>query len=105
MLQGKGSSFFSYSLSLNKSFMERRLSLSAFASNFLKKYNRYSSQIEGQGFVQDSWNKYPQMRFGLSVSYRIGELKASVKKAARTITNDDVKSGGSSGGAGGGGGE
>lgn len=105
MLQGKGSSFFSYSLSLNKSFMERRLSLSAFASNFLKKYNRYSSHIEGQGFVQDSWNKYPQMRFGLSVSYRIGELKASVKKAARTITNDDVKSGGSSGGAGGGGGE
>lgn len=105
MLQGKGSSFFSYGLSLNKSFMERRLSLSAFANNFLKKYNRYSSHIEGQGFIQDSWNKYPQMRFGLSVSYRIGELKASVKKAARTITNDDVKSGGGSGAAGGGGGE
>ena len=105
MLQGKGSSFFSYGLSLNKSFMERRLSLSAFANNFLKKYNRYSSHIEGQGFIQDSWNKYPQMRFGLSVSYRIGELKASVKKAARTITNDDMKSGGGSGAAGGGGGE
>ena len=105
MLQGKGSSFFSYGLSLNKSFMERRLSLSAFANNFLKKYNRYSSHIEGQGFIQDSWNKYPQMRFGLSISYRIGELKASVKKAARTITNDDVKSGGGSGAAGGGGGE
>lgn len=45
------------------------------------------------------------MRFGLSVSYRIGELKASVKKAVRTITNDDVKSGGGSGATGGGGGE
>ena len=94
MLQGKGSSFFSYSLNLNKSFMNRRLSLSAFASNFFKKYNKFESHIEGQGFIQDSWNKHPQMRFGLSVSYRIGELKASVKKAARTITNDDVKSGG-----------
>ena len=35
-----------------------------------------------------------RQRFGVSVSYRIGELKASVKKAARTISNDDVKSGG-----------
>lgn len=102
MLQGKGSSFFGYSLSLNKSFMERRLSLSAFASNFLKKYNRYESHIAGQGFSYDTWNKYPQMRFGVSISYRIGELKASVKKAARTITNDDVKSGESSGASGGG---
>ena len=102
MLQGKGSSFFSYSVNLNKSFLNRRLSLSAFASNFFQKYNKFESHIEGQGFLQDSWNKYSQMRFGFSVSYRIGELKASVKKAARTITNDDVKSGGSSTGAGGG---
>lgn len=102
MLQGKGSSFFSYSVNLNKSFLNRRLSLSAFASNFFQKYNKFESHIEGQGFLQDSWNKYPQIRFGFSVSYRIGELKASVKKAARTITNDDVKSGGSSTGAGGG---
>ncbi len=58
--------------------------------------------IEGVGFIQDSWNKYTRQRFGVSVSYRIGELKASVKKAARTISNDDVKS---SGGEGGGGGE
>ena len=36
----------------------------------------------------------------MSISYRIGELKASVKKAARTIENDDVK-----GGDGGGGGQ
>ena len=103
MLQGKGSSFLGYSINLNKSFMERRLSLSAFASNFFKKYNRFTSHIEGTGFVSDTWNKYPQMRFGLSVSYRFGELKASVKKAARTISNDDVKSGGGGGGAAGGG--
>ncbi len=103
MLQGKGSSFFSYGLSLNKSFMERRLSLSAYANNFFKKYNRFESHIEGTGFVNDTWNKYPQMRLGFSISYRFGELKASVKKAARTISNDDVKSGGGGGGASGGG--
>ena len=99
MLQGKGNGFFSYGVGLNKSFLKKKLTLSAYANNFCKKYTRYSSHIEGEGFVSDSWNKYPQMRFGFSVSYRLGELKASVKKAARTITNDDVKSGGSGGGA------
>lgn len=105
MLQGKGSSFFGYSLNLSKSFLEKRLTLSAFAGNFHKKYNTYKSHTEGAGFRQDTWNKYPQMNFGLSVSYRIGELRASVKKAARTISNDDVKSGGSSSSGGGMGGE
>jgi len=38
MLQGKGSSFFDYGLSVNKSFLNKRLTLSAFASNFFKKY-------------------------------------------------------------------
>ena len=94
MLQGKGSSFFDYSLSVNKSFLNKRLTLSAFASNFFKKYMNQSSTTEGSGFVRESNYKYSRQRFGVSVSYRIGELKASVKKAARTISNDDVKSGG-----------
>ena len=80
--------------------MKRKLTLSAYANNFFKKYNRFSSHIEGSGFISDSWNEYPQMRFGFSISYRVGELKASVKKAARTITNDDVKSGEGGGGGG-----
>lgn len=101
MLQGKGSSFFDYSLNLNKSFLDRRLSISAFASNFFKKYRRSGSYTEGNGFRQDSWNRYSRQRFGISISYRIGELKASVKKAARTISNDDVKGGGSGSGGGG----
>lgn len=98
MLQGKGSSFFDYGLSVNKSFLKKRLTLSAFASNFFKKYMNNNSTLEDTNFIQESWNKYSRQRFGISVSYRIGELKASVKKAARTISNDDVKSGGGEGG-------
>ena len=57
------------------------------------------------------WNRYEQVtrRFGVSVSYRFGSLKTSVKKADKTIENDDLiggsstKSGaGSTGGMGGG---
>ena len=58
MLQGKGSSFFDYGLSVNKSFLNKRLTLSAFASNFFKKYTSPTSSIEGVGFTQDSWNRY-----------------------------------------------
>ena len=70
MLQGKGSSFLGYSLSLNKSFMDKRLTLSAFASNFLEKYQRYESHTEGAGFRSDSWNRYPQASFAVSAPTR-----------------------------------
>lgn len=66
MLQGKGSSFFDYGLSVNKSFLNKRLTLSAFASNFFKKYTSPTSSIEGVGFTQDSWNRYTRQRFGVS---------------------------------------
>lgn len=56
--------------------------------------------VNGDNFRQESNYRYSRQRFGVSVSYRIGELKASVKKAARTIENDDVKGGdGGQGGA------
>ena len=54
MLQGKGSSFFDYGLSVNKSFLNKRLTLSAFVSNFFKKYMDQSSTTEGAGFIRES---------------------------------------------------
>ena len=101
MLQGKGSSFFSYGVNVNKSFLKKRLTLSAYANNFFKKYTSQSSTTQGPGFIRESEYRYSMQRFGVSVSYRIGELRASVKKAARTINNDDVKSSGSGEGGGG----
>lgn len=97
-LQGKGSGFFGYGLNVTKQFLKQRLTLSAFANNFFKKYNVYNNDMSSTGFTQHSWSKYNQQRFGISVSFRIGELKASVKKAERTISNDDVKEGGQQGG-------
>lgn len=100
-LQGKGSSYYDYSISVNRSFLkEKRLTVSAFAGNFFKKYMTNKNMVNGDNFWQESSYRYSRQRFGMSISYRIGELKASVKKAARTIENDDVK-----GGDGGGGGQ
>ena len=96
-LQGRGSSFFDYSININKSFMDKRFTVSAYASCFLKKYTTSESTTEDAGFTQESWSRYTRQRFGISLSYRIGELKATVRKAARTISNDDVKNSGGNG--------
>ena len=56
----------------------------------------YKNTTSSTDFIQKSVSKYDNQRFGISISYRLGELKASVKKTARTINNDDVKSGGDS---------
>lgn len=94
-LQGTRSGFNHYTLSLNKSFLkEDRLTISAFATNFLAKNIVFSSDKNTVNFLLDSKTYYPMRSFGVSVSYRIGELKAQVKKAARSIVNDDVMQGG-----------
>lgn len=93
-LQGRSSSYASYSLSLSKSFIKKRLNVSLSATNFLKKYKRFESSMQDTSFLQDTWSRSVQQRFTFSVSYRFGELRASVRKAERTIENTDVKGGG-----------
>ena len=105
-LQGKGSGYSYYSLGLSRSFLkEERLSLNIYCSNVLEKYRTYNNHTEGANFISNSSSKYPSRYYGFSISYRLGELKASVKKAARSIDNDDVKGGGGGGNTGGGGGQ
>ncbi len=100
-LQGKGSGYQYYSIGVSRSFLkEERLSVNLHCSNIFTKYRTYSSRTEDANFISRSSSRYPDRYVSLGVSYRIGELKASVKKAARSITNDDVK--GSDGNSGGG---
>ena len=105
-LQGKGSGYQYYSIGVNRSFLkEDRLSLNLYCSNVFEKYRTYSSHTEDTNFMSKSNSRYPSRYIGFSISYRIGELKASVKKTARSISNDDVKGGEGGGNTGGGGGQ
>ena len=98
-LQGRSSSFSNYQLGIQKSWLKKRLNLTLSATNFLKKYKTFNSTTEDTFFHADSWSKSVNQSFSLSISYRIGELKASVRKAERSISNDDVKGGGESSGS------
>ena len=93
-LQGRGSSYSNYSLSIQKSWLKKRLNLTLSATNFLRKYKYFNYHTTDSFFEAANWSKNLSQTFSLSISYRIGELKASVKKAERSITNDDVKGGG-----------
>lgn len=91
-LQGKDGNWMDYGLNVSKSFMKKRLTVSAFAQNPFKEYWRNSSFVETPTFRSDRWSMNVIQRYGVSVSFRIGELSAGVKKANRSISNDDVKS-------------
>ena len=94
-LQGKGSSISYYGFSLSRSFLkEKRLSVSLNTSNLFHKYLTFKDETVTDTFRSWSKSKLQQHSYGLNISWRFGELKAQVKKANRTIINDDLMSGG-----------
>lgn len=106
-LQGKGASFFFHSISVSKGFLNDRLQLRAYAQNPLKKDNEFKNVTRTDDFYSESRNSNRMRQFGFSVSFRFGEMKAQIKKAQRSINNDDNMGGGqgsqgSQGGQGGG---
>ena len=96
-LQGKGSSYYFYGMNLSRSFLkDKRLNVSVYVSNIFNYYQKYSNETVTDTFRSWSESKMPRSSYGLSISWRFGELKAQVKRTARSINNDDVKSGGNS---------
>lgn len=75
MLQGKGSSYFDYGLSVNKSFFDKRLTLSAFASNFFKKYMDNTNTLEACWFYAGELEQVqpPALRHQCQLPYRRAE--------------------------------
>ena len=94
-LQGKGSSISFYGFSLSRSFLkEKRLTVSLNTSNLFHKYLTFKNETVTDTFRSWSKSKLQQQSYGLNISWRFGELKTQVKKANRTIINDDLMSGG-----------
>lgn len=97
-LQGKDARYQWYNFSLSKSFMDKRLTLTAYIINpFGKRYFCYRSETVADNFRTTASSSWCQLYYGVSVSFRIGKLKASVKHTERTVENDDVKQGGGGG--------
>lgn len=80
--------------SLQRSFLkEDRLTVRVVANNPFERHGIYKSRTVQGEYTGHSRFLTEQQQFGFSISYRFGSLKASVKKADHTISNDDVVGG------------
>lgn len=128
-LQGEQSGFGIYSLSLQKSFAEKRGSIGFGAENFFTGSIRIRTNvatpyvdnyqytdksgaspvlvtvpINGSVLQQNSTNVVQNLNFKINFSYRIGKLTVDQRPRNRkSVNNDDLKEGGDAGGIGGGG--
>lgn len=94
-LQGKDGGYFSHDIAVTKKMLNDRLNITAACGNPFKKSFKFKNNYSGQNFKSAGSFKFNQQYFAIAVSYRIGKLEGGVKKAERTIQNDDVMQGGS----------
>lgn len=99
-LQTTQSAYYFYSFSAMKSFLNKKLDLSLNATAPFSKYINIDVNTTGDGFEQKMNHRNPMRTFRLSLTYRFGDLKSSVRKVKRTITNEDLLQGGSQEGTG-----
>lgn len=92
-LQTTQSAFYFYSFSVMKSFLNKKLDVSINATTPFNKFREMNSTTTGDGFIQKSSFQNPMRNFRLSLTYRFGDLKTSMKRVQRGITNDDVMQG------------
>ena len=97
-LQAKDPDFFFYFASLSRSFLkEDRLTVELQAFNIFNPKKTFETVSNTTTFYNRmAYTVHGMSRFGIGLSWRFGSLKAVVKKASRTIENDDVKQNSSS---------
>ena len=100
-LQTKGSSYFSHSISVSKGFLKDKLDVRAYVQNPFKENMTWKNETRSEMFYMESTSVSRFRSFGISVSYRFGEMKEQIKKASRGIKNDDSMGGGQGGQGGG----
>ncbi len=104
MLQGKYSSQYYSSISVNKDFLKKKLTVSLSCSNPFNNTMEYKNSLSDEYLASNNINRMKVREARINISYRFGTMKEAIKKVQRGISNDDVKGGGGSEGGGGGGG-
>lgn len=82
-------SYFYYGMSVVKTFMNEKLTVMLRAQDFMRPYNVTTYQDTYPDFIVDQSSKVYNRNFGISIGYRFGNLKANIRKATRSIENDN----------------
>jgi len=92
-IQENMNSYFGYSASVNKDITKDKLSFSASVNNPFNKYRKNIRESFGPDFLQNNERIDYFRSFSISLNYKFGKLKESIKKNKRGIKNDDVQGG------------
>jgi outer membrane receptor protein involved in Fe transport len=92
-----------HALTLRRDFLNDRLSVKIYANSPFSKKIRSTIATENPKFHQKQNMAIAGQEIGFVLSYRFGDLKAQLKKTAKSIVNDDVMKGGEQQGGEGGG--
>lgn len=92
-LQGKGSNYYYYGLTLTwETLKEKRLGIQLAAHNFAQKHQRNFTTTRTQQFVLRNIDRYEPWNVNITLRYRLGTLKEGMKKVRKSIENTDVRS-------------
>jgi Outer membrane protein beta-barrel family/CarboxypepD_reg-like domain len=97
-LQGQTSPFIFNSYTISKTFLNKRLTLTAVMNNPYNRFYTFKSTTVTPDFYQSTYNDIFYRSFALRFNFKFGKLNSDIKKNQRGINNDDKKAGKSSGG-------
>ena len=100
MLQGQSSAYYFNSFGVSQELMDKKLRISANINSPFQEKFKNETTMKDPDFTQTSTYYSLRRQFSFNVSYKFGQMKGEIKKARRTIKNDDLKSGGDSNEAG-----
>lgn len=101
-LQEKGSRYYYNSVGLAQKFLKDKLTFSLNLNSPFEKDRENKRTTRDDTFVQRQISRYNARVVYFGLNYRFGKLNTQVKKARKTISNDDKLGGGNQGGMGGG---
>lgn len=88
--QGYIKGYISTSLSLSKTLIKKKLTLSAFVDNPFTKFRNNELKITSGNFVETNLWRQHFRQFGFSANYNFGKLKKDIQKNKRSINNNDI---------------
>lgn len=88
-LQGRNSSFYFTGASLIQKLFKKKLDISLSIQEPFNKFRKFENHTEDSSIRQYSEFSMQSRRVRFGVNYRFGKLNTRVKKASRSINNDD----------------
>jgi hypothetical protein len=105
MLQGKSSAHSYSNVSFSQQFFEKKLTASVSVNDPFRERMIFTNRMTDPNFTMTSKSYYYSRMFRVNISWQVGKLSEQIRKARRTITNEDLKGGGETSPGGSGAGE